>query len=97
MSRPVPIDPANAPVCPSKRRKVRGTLSAAVEPIALSLADAAAAVGMGTSTLYKVLAAGKGPRAFHVGARRLILVKDLTAWLESEATLQNADSPPTPA
>jgi predicted DNA-binding transcriptional regulator AlpA len=68
----------------------------AIDPLALSLADAARVASMGYSTLYKVLATGKGPRTFTIGARRLVLVSDLKAWLETLAKAQNSNSPSTP-
>ena len=54
---------------------------------ALSIEEAAAAVGIGRATMYALLAAGEGPPTFRIGRRRLIRLESLRSWLElREAT-----------
>jgi excisionase family DNA binding protein len=52
------------------------------ERLAYSVDDAAQAVGLGKSTLYREMAEGR-LRYRKVGDRRLILKDDLLAWLSS--------------
>jgi excisionase family DNA binding protein len=51
-------------------------------PLATSIADAAEISGVGKSTLYEAMVGGK-LKYLKVGRRRLILVDDLRAWLET--------------
>ena len=53
--------------------------------LALSITEAAKAASIGKSTLYEILADGKGPRTFKVGTVQRVLVSDLQAWLEHAA------------
>ncbi len=48
---------------------------------AISIAEAAAASGLGRSTFYKLMASGDGPSTFYVGRRRLVRVESLRHWL----------------
>jgi excisionase family DNA binding protein len=50
------------------------------EPLAVSPAVAARLAGLGRTTIYAALTAGE-LKSLKVGARRLILVETLRAWL----------------
>lgn len=49
--------------------------------LAISVPEAAKAVGIGKTTLKRLLAKGKGPRTVRVGQRRLIRLAELERWL----------------
>lgn len=51
-------------------------------PLAVSPAEAARLIGLGRTKLYEALSSGALP-SFRVGARRLVRIADLEAWLES--------------
>ena len=55
-----------------------------IEPRALSVPSAARAAGISRSMLYKLAAAGKGPRTRKIGARTVILTSDLDTWLAAQ-------------
>jgi len=50
-------------------------------PLALSVAQAAEAAGVSRSILYEEMRRTGGLKYVKIGARRLILVDDLRAWL----------------
>jgi predicted DNA-binding transcriptional regulator AlpA len=50
-------------------------------PLAASIADTAAALGIGKTTLYDMIRGGTGPRTIYIGRRRVILLEDRDAWL----------------
>jgi excisionase family DNA binding protein len=52
------------------------------ERVALSVPDAARAAAISRSKLYEYIAGG-GLRSFRLGGRRLILKRDLVAFLET--------------
>lgn len=52
------------------------------DPIAMSVRDASKMLGIGTTTLYGLLAKGK-LRGFKVGRRRLIPTDSIRALIES--------------
>jgi excisionase family DNA binding protein len=57
-----------------------------VQPLALSINEAAERLGVPRSTLVGRLDTGEvgGLRSFHVGRRRLILVADLDRFIQTE-------------
>lgn len=55
-----------------------------MEPIALSVPDAIKVSGLGKTTLYEALAAGR-LESRKVGRRRLILTRSLREFIESAA------------
>ena len=55
-------------------------------PVCMSMADAAAAVGIARSTLYLAIAEGRGPRTVKIGRRRVVTAADLQKWLGLETT-----------
>jgi excisionase family DNA binding protein len=61
--------------------------SAAGNSQAYTIAQAAKAAGIGRSTLYAELSAGK-LQARKLGRRTLILASDLSCWLSSLPTLR---------
>jgi predicted DNA-binding transcriptional regulator AlpA len=54
-----------------------------IAPVALSIADTASSAGLGRSTLYALIAEGRGPRVTKIRGRSLILVEDRDRWLRS--------------
>ena len=54
-----------------------------VSPIAYRIRDAARVSGLGRTTLYKLIGAGK-LRAIRVGGRRLILAESLRELLDGD-------------
>lgn len=60
-------------------------LSAAVDPVALSISATARSIGIGRSTLYSLIAQGRGPRVTKINRRSVILTSDRDAWLRSFA------------
>lgn len=52
-----------------------------VEPMALRIGDAAQAAAISRSLMYRLIAEGTGPKVRGIGARRVILASDLSAWL----------------
>lgn len=57
---------------------------------ALSIGEAAQAVGLGRATLYELLRDGRGPQTFTVGRRRLVRVEALREWLRRREAEQAA-------
>lgn len=53
----------------------------AIEPLAMSIADAAKAAGVSRSFLYKLIGEGRGPKVRGVRGRRIVLAPDHVAWL----------------
>lgn len=51
-----------------------------MKPIALSIPEAAAAIGVGRSTFYKMIASGEIP-VIKIGNRTLVRVADLEDWV----------------
>jgi excisionase family DNA binding protein len=47
---------------------------------AYRIAEVARAMAIGKSTLYKVMAAGKGPRVVKLGSATLVLKEDFDDW-----------------
>ncbi|EPY03230.1 helix-turn-helix domain-containing protein [Magnetospirillum fulvum] len=54
-------------------------------PLAYSIRDALAAVGIGRSSLYSEIGAGR-LKTFKIGSRTLIAAEDLESWLDSFRT-----------
>jgi predicted DNA-binding transcriptional regulator AlpA len=52
---------------------------------ALSIRDAAETSGIGRSTLYELIAQGRGPRVLKINRRSVILIEDRDRWLRSLA------------
>jgi excisionase family DNA binding protein len=75
--------------------EVDTSMTTTTDPIALSIAEAAACAGLSRSLLYERIAAGELPIA-HVGRRTLILVDDLRAFLERHRVGQE-ESPKRPS
>jgi predicted DNA-binding transcriptional regulator AlpA len=55
-----------------------------VSQTARSMRETATACGIGLSTLYKHIAANKGPVITKVGNRSVVLIQDCDAWLLSQ-------------
>jgi predicted DNA-binding transcriptional regulator AlpA len=53
----------------------------APEKLAVSISSAAQMSGISRSFFYQLLRQGEGPPVFHLGARTLVLLSDLRAWL----------------
>lgn len=51
-------------------------------PLCVGIPKAAALVGVSRAMLYAEIAAGRGPKVFKVGARSLIALDDLRAWID---------------
>jgi excisionase family DNA binding protein len=51
---------------------------------ALSAPEVAAQLGVSRSALYRLWAAGEGPRYVHVGKRRLIPAGAVREWLDAQ-------------
>lgn len=78
----------DAPACVgSSPIALNAAPAGALEPIAVSIREAAALSRISRSVIYQEIAANR-LRSFCVGARRLILVEDLRAWLHC---YRNAD------
>jgi predicted DNA-binding transcriptional regulator AlpA len=54
-------------------------------PVALTVADAAASAAISRSLFYKLLKEGRGPKVTKIGRRSVVLVADRDAWLASLA------------
>lgn len=52
---------------------------------AQSIGETASAVGIGRTTLYRMIKDGRGPRTTRIGDRRVVLLTDRDAWLRSLA------------
>ena len=62
----------------------------AVEIEATSITHAATTSGVGRTLMYEEIKAGRGPRTFTIGRRRLVRVEELRRWLrEREANGAN--------
>ena len=61
------------------------------EPITVSVAQARTMSGLGNSTIYELLRAGK-IRSTQIGGRRLVFVDSLRALLESGAASTKASA-----
>lgn len=59
--------------------------------LALSVEEAAAAVGVSRSLLYREISARRLP-SFKLGGRRLVPVDALGAWLKAEMQRQQAET-----
>jgi predicted DNA-binding transcriptional regulator AlpA len=60
---------------------------------ALSIRDTAESSGISRSTLYELIAQGRGPRVLKINRRSLVLIEDRDRWLrdlveEAAITLQ---------
>jgi predicted DNA-binding transcriptional regulator AlpA len=52
---------------------------------ALSIRDTAESAGISRSTLYQLIAQGRGPRVLKINRRSLILIDDRDRWLRNLA------------
>ena len=59
-----------------------------IEPLAVSVEAARRLAGIGRTVLYEAMGRGDLPSC-KVGKRRLILIKDLQAWLERQRQTQS--------
>ena len=62
-----------------------------IEPLALSITDAAASAGVSRSLVYKEMAAGR-LASIKIRRRRLIPLDALHKWLSAARLLVNADT-----
>lgn len=60
------------------------------EILARSVPGTAKVYGIGTSTLFRFIAEGQGPRVVRIGGRTLVLCEDAALWFASkrEASIQ---------
>ena len=54
-----------------------------METIALTVKDAAKAIGISKATLYREIRAGRGPKTTQVAGCRVVAVEELQKWFES--------------
>lgn len=69
------------PTTSGRRTRARRAAPNPVEPLALSVSEAASGAGLSKQTLYNLWAAGKGPAYIIVGVRRLVRREALVEWL----------------
>jgi excisionase family DNA binding protein len=63
-----------------------------IEPLAVDVGTAAGLVGLARATIYPLVMSGELP-SFKLGARRLIRVVDLRAWVDGLAEQQGRGPP----
>lgn len=73
-----------------ENHKPRSPRARAEQPLALSMAEAAAVAGIGRVLLYREIKEGRGPATFTIGGRRLIRMEELNRWLKSIESEQKA-------
>lgn len=54
-----------------------------MDPLALSVSEAAKAAGISRATLYQEIADGRGPRVAKIRRRTVVTLEALTEWLRS--------------
>jgi excisionase family DNA binding protein len=64
------------------------SLQAAINPLSVSVEDGARMIGVARSMFYELLARGE-VESFKVGRRRLVLVKNLEAYINRQAKENN--------
>jgi len=55
-----------------------------IEPLSVSVEDAARIVGFSRSSIYELIAKGE-VKTFKIGRRRLVLMTELKSWVERAA------------
>lgn len=65
----------------SNEHAVKDPLESIPGPVAITLPQVRAKVGLSHTTIYQLMAAGKFPRAAKVGKRSLWSLDEINAWL----------------
>ena len=51
------------------------------QKLAWSIPELALSLGVGRSTIYRLIQLGRGPKLTKIGARTVVLAEDATTWL----------------